>query len=100
MTTNLRKATATQIKNKFGDYLGEVIYRREPILIERHGQPVAVIVEFEEWKRLKDKKDLQQNSWIKRIEQLNDELKKNNPHMKPFSAVELINQVRDEEFGE
>lgn len=97
MTKEFKSASATKIKNRFGDYLGEVIYRREPVLIERHGKPVAVIVDFDEWKKLRNKKEKKEHPWIKRLDELNEEYLKNHPDAKPWSAVDLINEIREDE---
>ena len=52
---NLPKKTvvATEIKNRFGEYLGMVVEGEEPLAIERHGKPVAVVVNIDQWKKLK-----------------------------------------------
>ena len=39
--------SATELARKLGDYLARVRYRRESLLIERNGKPVARIVPVE-----------------------------------------------------
>lgn len=92
-----KSVPATEIKNRFGDYLEQVM-KKEPLLIERHGKPAAVIVDFEQWKKLKpvEKKE-RDHPWIEAAQKLAEEIDKKHPQMKRFSAVELIRQIRDEE---
>ena len=40
--------SATELARKLGDYLARVRYRRESLLVERNGTPVARIVPVEE----------------------------------------------------
>ena len=87
-------ASATDIKNRFGDYLQGVLTKHEPLLVQKHGKPVAVILEYTEWKR---KNIPPKESWSEKIEQFAQSLKKRNPKMKKFSAVDLVNQIRESE---
>ncbi|MBI4309602.1 MAG: type II toxin-antitoxin system Phd/YefM family antitoxin [Candidatus Omnitrophica bacterium] len=44
------KTTATEIKNHFGEYLEGAI--SEPVVIEKTGRPVAVMLSVKEYERL------------------------------------------------
>ena len=44
--------TATDVKNRFGDYLLKV--QQEPIAIEKNGKPVAVTISMKEYKLLEE----------------------------------------------
>lgn len=44
MSNHLRTLSATEVKNRFGAVLGEVVRTGGPILIERDCRPVAVIL--------------------------------------------------------
>lgn len=93
------RAAATDVKNHFGDYLGGVIHRREPLLIEKHGKTVAVLIEFGEWQKLNGEKETEKTAdpWVRSYLQFLERMKKNHPDAKPFSAVELIRSIREEE---
>jgi prevent-host-death family protein len=41
------------VRRQFADVLGRVAYGREEIVIERAGRPMAVLVNLEEYRRLK-----------------------------------------------
>ena len=49
---DLDTAAATDAKNHFGDLLHRVVYSRIPVLVERHGQPVAVLVDIDQYLEL------------------------------------------------
>jgi prevent-host-death family protein len=91
--------SATEMKNRFGDYLGSVIHRREPLVIEKHGKPVAVIVDFDQWQKLREEKSLarEKHPWTSQCRRLSDAIRKNHPNAKPFSASRLVHEIREEE---
>lgn len=47
--------TATEIKNRLGQYLSRVAV--EPVAIEKNGRPVAVLLSFEEYEVLQRSDD-------------------------------------------
>lgn len=93
-----KTVAATEIKNRFGDYLGEVIHKREPLIIERHGRPVAVLLDYSDWVQGGSTSDQTKTPWADACEQLVKKLKKTAPKQKSNTAVDLIRAVRDEEF--
>jgi prevent-host-death family protein len=44
------KATATEVKNKFGKFSD--IARNEPVIVEKTGRNAIVLISFEEYERL------------------------------------------------
>ena len=53
--TDLDMIPATQAKNRFGDLLHRVCYEKAPILIEKNGRPMAVIMDIDYYQGLKKK---------------------------------------------
>ena len=51
----MKKAAATDVKNKFGQMLEAAM--SEPITIEKKGRPVAVMMSFTEYERLVEIED-------------------------------------------
>ncbi|MFA5811207.1 MAG: type II toxin-antitoxin system prevent-host-death family antitoxin [bacterium] len=51
MREELRKITAFEARTHLGELLDDVRYSKRPCLIERHGKPVAVLVDFETFER-------------------------------------------------
>ncbi|MBT3350642.1 MAG: type II toxin-antitoxin system Phd/YefM family antitoxin [Nitrospinaceae bacterium] len=52
---DLGTVTATDAKNRFGDLLHRVVYDHEPVLVERNGRPMAVLVDIDQYLELKRK---------------------------------------------
>ena len=52
---DLDAVSATDAKNRFGDLLHKVVYGHQPILIERNGRPMAVLVDIDQYLELKKK---------------------------------------------
>ena len=46
---DLDTVTATDAKNRFGDLLHRGVYGHEPVLIERNGRPMAVLVDIDQF---------------------------------------------------
>jgi prevent-host-death family protein len=90
-----KRVNATEIKNRLGDYVGEVMRNQGPILIERHGKPAVVVVSVETWGKMENRES-REHPWIEAARRLSDEIQRKHPDMKPFSAVELIRQIREE----
>ncbi|MCP4427038.1 MAG: type II toxin-antitoxin system Phd/YefM family antitoxin [Chloroflexi bacterium] len=49
---NIRTLPATEAKNRFGRVLREVSQTGGPLIVERDGKPVAVILSIDEYERL------------------------------------------------
>lgn len=46
----VKTVSATELKNRLGQYLGRVV--AEPVAIEKNGRPVAVLLSFDEYEAL------------------------------------------------
>jgi antitoxin Phd len=46
----MKNATATDVKNRFGEFLDEA--RSEPLAVNRNGRKVAVLMSWTEYRRL------------------------------------------------
>ena len=52
---DLDTVSATDAKNRFGDLLHRVVYDHEPVLIERNGRPMAVMVDIDQYLEMRRK---------------------------------------------
>jgi prevent-host-death family protein len=52
---------ATEVKNRFGRVLREISQTGGPIIVERDGKPVAVILSVGEYERIQPRADLSPN---------------------------------------
>ncbi len=51
----MRTLTATEIRHKFGEVVEGL--KTEPVLVEKSGRPVAVILSYEAYERLQELED-------------------------------------------
>ena len=51
----IKSLPATEVKNRFGRVLREVSKSGGPIIVERDGKPVAVIVSVSEYERMQER---------------------------------------------
>jgi antitoxin Phd len=49
------KATATEVKNRFGEFLDRA--QKEPVTVEKSGRPIAVLLSQETYDRLQGLED-------------------------------------------
>jgi len=53
-----RTVSAYEVRRNFGKYLQDVVAKGDNIVVERHGEPVAVVVPlavYEQWQRSREK---------------------------------------------
>lgn len=60
----MKTASATDVKNHFGEYLQSTL--KEPLVIEKTGRPVAVMISMEDYERLQALEDAY---WIRKAEE-------------------------------
>jgi len=60
----MKTASATDVKNRFGEYLHDTV--KEPVIIEKTGRPVAVMISMEEFQRFQAMEDA---FWIQKAEE-------------------------------
>ena len=73
--------SAYRARTRFGEILDAVRYRKEPIVIEKNGRPVAVLVDLEAYRKLEA---LQEEE--KYIEEYTDE------RLKEFLAADRLSK--------
>lgn len=65
----LQKISAADARTKFSDLLGRVKYGEEDILIEKRGKPFAVLVNLDDYMKIKQIKKLLlsqiKQTWVK-----------------------------------
>ena len=86
-----------QAKNEFNALVTEVNRTKEPVIIEKRGKPVAVIVDFTTYHENNqvDKKS-QQDNFFKELLAHHEQMKADNPNWESCDSVELIREMREE----
>lgn len=91
--------SATEAKNKFGDYLSCVVRERKPLLIQRHGRPAAVLVDARQWAELVEPgKVAARDPWVVSYQKLMKKLsrRKLKPGKSPSDGLKLLRELREE----
>lgn len=47
----VRRISAKEARNNFGDLIGSVYYGKEPVIVEKQGRPFAVVISPEDYER-------------------------------------------------
>lgn len=86
--------STTEAQNHFGACLKKVLRTAEPVVVQKHGKPVAVILSYREWNALKGAKTRKKNPLVAACDKLAAKMRKRQG--KQTSAVDLIRQIRKE----
>lgn len=87
-------APATEVQNNFGTFLSKVAQTDQPVFVERHGKPVAVLVSLNAWQEKAGQKTTRPSAWLQSMVNVSEKIRKKYPPQTP--AVELVRQLRDE----
>ncbi len=87
--------SATHIKNRFGHYLGQALAGRAPVIIERHGRPIAVLASMATWETARNGAS-PPSAWGTRCRRMIQTLRKNRAGKSRPSAVQLVRSLREE----
>ena len=52
-----RRMSAREARANFSDLLGLVYYTKEPVIVEKKGKPVAVVISLEEYERFRKEQE-------------------------------------------
>lgn len=86
--------STTQAQNNFGSCLKKLQTSAEPLFVEKHGKPVAVMMSYREWQILMGGADHKENRLVTACKKLVNRMAKKG--VKQTNAVELIRKLRDE----
>lgn len=88
MSGTIRKITAFEARTHLGEILDYVRYTKKPCLIEKHGKPVAAIIDINVYQKGSPQK--QYDEWLSRaVEQIK-------VHYRPQKIILFGSAVRDE----
>lgn len=95
MSRSDKAVRATQFKNNLGQYLGDVIHRSLTVVVEKHGEAVAVLVGMKRWKELTGEKVPERSAWVEACRRLSRKIHKEG-RKKQTPAVTLIRELRQQ----
>jgi prevent-host-death family protein len=90
-----KRMSAREARDNFSDLLGVVFYGKEPVIVERKGKPVAVVISPEQYERYEQQID-------QRFREAVDELRRRNADKDPNAVLrdvtEVVEEVRREQY--
>lgn len=90
-----KRMSAREARDNFSDLLGVVYYGNEPVIVERKGKPVAVVISPEQYARYEQQVD-------QRFREAVDELRQRNADKDPDAVLgevtEVVEEVRREQY--
>lgn len=99
----MKTVSATEARVRFGELLRHVATERTPVMVERGGKPLAVVLSLDEYRRLQDLDSGvisgPDDVWT-RLEAIQTELRqrRNGRPLRP--ADEIVREMREERVGQ
>lgn len=93
----VKTMSARDARANFGDLLGSVYYTKEPVVVEKKGKPVAVVISLEEFER--NRQQAVERAWatVDRVRERNADLDPDEVLRDVTAVVEEVRQERYEQ---
>lgn len=92
-----RMVTASEAKLHFGDVLDHCVYGKKNIIIQKHGKPVAVMVEYHSFNSQKPEGNVvAETSLVAKMGKISKRVAGYKTSKKPVSAVDIVKTIRNE----
>jgi len=99
MKNTLKKVNTVLAKNQFNSLVAKANKTKEPIIIEKRGEPVAVILDYESYvEQTKEESKQKNNEALTELENLHRYLKQKYPQG-TGDSVKILRQSRKERHG-
>jgi len=91
------RITAAEAKERFGELIRDVSEGQEAVLIEKDGEPQAVVISLHEYTRLRDKTpESGEQDWRARIDRLQKRVAEDLGGSPLPPAEEVVRRMREE----
>lgn len=90
-----KRMSAREARDNFSDLLGTVYYAKEPVIVERKGKPVAVIISPEQFERFEQ---LSRDRYAAIIEEIWKRNEDKDPEEVYRHVTEVVEEVRREHY--
>ena len=91
-----KRLSVKDARAKFSDVLGTVFYGKEPVIVERKGRPMAVIISPEQWEQYQRRAKEGFFEAIDRIQQRNLDKDPNDVERDVAEALKEVRRMRNE----
>jgi prevent-host-death family protein len=89
--------SSKEARNNFSDIVGSVFYTREPVVVEKNGKPMAVVISPDDYARY-EKAEKQQ--LFKTIREIQEHNRDKDPDEIEADIQAAVEDVRQEEYDE
>lgn len=89
------RMTAEEARDRFGEVLNRAYYQREPIIVERQGKPVAVVVSPADFERYQQ---LARDRFFQVVDRVQDRNAAHDPDEVLRDVTEAVDEVRREAY--
>lgn len=98
---SVTKINTVQAKNQFNALLNGVLASKEPVIVEKRGEPVAVLIDYETYQEKIQQKAKQETSehnkkLIKEFEAYWKRMKEKHPKGTGPTGLEILHEMREE----
>ncbi len=90
----VKRMSSRDARANFSDLLGRVYYTQEPVIVERKGKPVAVVISPAQWERFERQR---QRAW-ETIDRLRERNADQDPDAVYRDVTVVVEEVRRERY--
>ena len=92
-----KRMSVRDTRANFADVLAQVRYGQEPVIVERKGRPIAVLISPEQWQQYQDQARHQFFEAIDRLQERNRDADPDEVFRDVTEAVEEVRRERHEQ---
>ena len=96
----VKRMSSRDARANFAELLGLVYYTHEPVIVEKKGKPVAVLISPTEFERLQQEREAQrEQAWqaVRRVQEANRDKDPDEVERNVTAAVEEVRQEQYEQ---
>ncbi len=90
-----KRLAVKDARANFSDVLSQVYYGQEPVIVERKGKPVAVLISPEQWERYQQQT---KDRLFEAIDRLQEQNRDADPEEVERDVTEAVEEVRRERY--
>lgn len=92
------RMSAKEARDNFSDVLNRAYYQQEPIVVERQGKPVAVVISLEEYEQYRRYKELAKERFFQVVDRIQERNADKDPDEVYRDVTVAVEEVRQEAY--
>ena len=92
----VKRMSTRDARANFSDLLGQVYYTQEPVIVERKGKPVAVVISPAQWERIERERQAQIDRGWAAVDAIQERNRDKDPEEVYRDVTAVVEQVRQE----